>query len=390
MKLFKLSIILITAYLLNSCIFNDGHPGRTEGNQKDELTFIGSYFSDSSTPDYLAKYVVDLKSGETTITNISEKIPDRYLSYSTFEHGTVRNGRFAYLADYSNFEDESRYVLYFNLDEAYIYQCPIPKLYPEDNLIPWLRNVRVHIDNKGRIFYCIWYSVEYGDLHCPTIIRYDPETDSYDYTRGANDFVASQPEIGSDTERGAFQEAFAISNDGTYAYAVIYGYGTSGGAYHQDYRFIVSYNFDTGEITRIDGGSTGGAQIYGINSDYSSLLYSLGGQVKFRNLNSQSSNEVTVYVPGTPHESYTTNGCLDAKTTGIYFVDLAKDTETKIVQSYGTSSPQFDDEGNVIFILEGQENNYICKKIGLDELSSNQWDTIASIPPNVNYLVLVK
>ncbi|MDA3879851.1 MAG: hypothetical protein PF436_05630 [Prolixibacteraceae bacterium] len=374
---------------MSSCISFGGD------DSSDKLVFVGSYFTDGSLPDYTAKVTVDVKDGSVDVSKLTDMITQRYNYYSFWHNGFARNGRVAYYAHESNFEDEESSQrwdsfiepVFLDVSSGEVTRCPVPTSPFETNLIPWVRSLKpIYIDNKGRIFYTVWYGLEYGDLHRPTIFRYDPETEEYTYTRGADVFVASQPEKGNDTENGAFSEGFAISSDGRYAYCIIYGYGTDFGSYHTDYSFLVEYDFETHEITRLDGGVRGGS-IYGINSDYSKLVYSMSGK-KYIDLATRQINDIEeIYFSSYPHCSFSTTAAVDAKTTGLYYVDFTKSTEERITDR-GAYSAQFDKNGNIYFLKEGEGVNYICKKV--DYTADTGYDTIASMPSNVRHVLLVE
>lgn len=384
--------ILMVMFLFTSCIFSGDDD---DSGSSSELVFVGSYFTDGSLPDYTAKLVVDANSGNVEVSNLTDMINQRQNYYSFWHNAFARNGRVAYYANESNFEDEESSQrwddfmepVFVDVSSGTVTRCPVPPSPFETNLIPWVRTMKpIFIDDKGRIFYTVWYGLEYGDLHRPTIFRYDPETAEYTYTRGADAFVATQAEVGNDTENGAFSEGFAISSDGRYAYCVIYGYGTDFGSYHTDYTFLVEYDFDTHEITRLDGGVRGGS-IYGINSDYTKLVYSMGSK-KYIDLTTRQISDVgDVFFSYFPHCSFSTTAAVDPKTTGIYYVDFTQGTEERITPN-NTYGPQFDKNGNIYFVREGETENYLCKKT--DYILDTGFDTIATIPANLKYVLLVE
>lgn len=375
---------------LSSCISFGG-----DEKDSDKLVFVGSYFTSESVPDYMAKMEVDVKSSEVSVSKLTDMITQRHNYYSVWHNGFTRDGLVAYYADASNFEDEESSQRWdsfidpviLDVKTGVVTRCPVPASPFETNLIPWVRSQKpIYIDNKGRVFYTVWYGLEYGDLHRPTIFRYDPATGDYTYTLGADAFVAAQPEKGNDTENGAFSEAFAISDDGRYAYTMIYGYGTSGMAYHTDYSFLVEYDFETDEITRIDGGVHGGS-VYAINSDYTKLTYTMGSSKKYMNLATRQIGEFGVYMSGIPHCAYSVNSFLDSKTTGLYYVDFIADTQERITER-NVFAEQFDRSGNIWFVREGSEENYLCKKD--DFTIDTGCDTIATIPVNMKYVLLIE
>lgn len=362
----------------------------------DKLVFAGSYFTSESVPEYMAKMEVDVNSGEVSVSHMTDMITQKTYNYSVWQNGFARDGKLAYYADASNFEDEESSQRWdsfiepvlLDVKSGVVERCPVPASPFEQNLIPWVRSLKpIYIDSEGRIFYTVWYGLEYGDLHRPTIFRYDPSTGDYAYTQGADAFVASQPEKGNDTENGAFGEAFAISDDGRYAYTVIYGYGTDFGSYHTDYSFLVEYDFDTNNITRLDGGVRGGS-IYGINSDYSKLVYSMGSTKKYIELASRQIHEIgSIFIGSYPHCSFSKNAFVDSKTTGLYYVDYTVGTEERITNR-NVYAPQFNKEGKILFVREGVDGNYLCKK---DDFTLDAGcDTIATLPVNMKYVLLVE
>lgn len=391
----KVLTILMVMFLFTSCSEDNGGID-SPNSSSDELVFVGSFFTDGSLPDYTAKLVVDANSGTVEVSNLTYMINQEQYYYSFWHNAFARNGRVAYYAHESNFEGEESTQrwddfiepVYVDVNYGVVTRCPVPPSPFETNLIPWVRSMKpIFIDNKGRIFYTVWYGLEYGDLHRPTIFRYDPETEEYTYTRGADEFVATQAEVGDDTENGAFSEGFAISSDGRYAYCIIYGYGTDGGAYHTDYSFLVEYDFDTQEITRLDGGVRGGGSIYGINSDYTKLVYSMGSK-KYIDLTTRQISEIgDIYFSSYPHCSFSTTAALDPKTTGTYYVDFTQSTEERITPD-NAYAPQFDKNGNIYFVREGETENYLCKKP--DYTLETDFDTIATIPANLKFVLLVE
>lgn len=358
-----------------------------------KLVFVGSYIGSGALPEYTAKLTVDVKSGEVEVSKLTDIINQKTFYFSFWHNAFVRNGHIAYHAHDSNFAGEEsnqsskNFMLPVLLDVSTgnVTRCPVPNLYKD--LEPWCRGQDIYIDDKGRIFYAIYYSRKYTDQHESTIFRYDPKTKEYTHTKGSNAFIATQPERGSDTEAGSFKENFAISSDGRYAYALIYGYGTRGGAYHSDYQFLVQYDFDTDKITRLDGGETS-ASIYGINSDYSKLTYSMGSERRYIDLKTKQFKKIEgITFTSYPHCSFSKTYVLSPKTNGLFQVDFTKSSEFKFVNQR-VYAPQFDKNGDFYFVIQGKSENYICKKT--DFSADTPCDTIATIPSNITYILLVE
>lgn len=395
-KLIILTVLSLLVILLTGCP-SDDIPSTDDnlgnGSSSKELVFVGSYFSGGTLPEYTAKLTVDVKSGEFELSKLTDMITQSSFYFSLWDNGFVRNGRIAFYAHESNFEGEEsnqrfksfRLPVFVDVSTGSVTRCPVPLLYK--NLEPWCRAKNIYIDDKGRIFYAIWYTNRYSDAHEPTIFRYDPKTNEYTHTTGSDAFVATQPEKGWDTEAGAFTENFAISSDGRYAYGVIYGFGTEGGVFHTDYKFIVQYDFDTEEITRLDGGETS-ANIYGINSDYSKLIYSMGSEKRYIDLQTKQISKIDGISFSTfPHCGYSRTSALRGNSAGLFLVDFTKNTETKFANG-NILVPQFDKSGKVYFVREGKSENYICRKT--DFSLDTPCDTIAIIPSGLKYVVLVE
>lgn len=344
----------------------------------------------------MAKITVNTLTKQASVDYLTDMITQRWNYYSIWENGYSRNGRLAYYAHESNFEgeksiqkyDEFMEPVFLDFETGQVTRCPVPPSPFEKNLLPQIRALNpIFIDSIGRIFYSVWYAPEYGNLNRPTIIRYDPSSNEYTHTKGGTKFVLEQPEIGDDTEEGSFSESFAISEDGRYVYCIISGNGTDGGSYHTDYSFLVEYDFETHQITRLDGGVRGGGEIIGINRDFSKIIYSLGSR-KYYDLKSRQAYEIeNVYISYKPQCSYSINSLIDAESIGLYLYDFVLGTEKCIVDTR-CYTPQFDSKGNIFFVLEGEIENYLCKMT--DITMHNTYDTIAILPSNVKHLLLIE
>jgi hypothetical protein len=95
----------------------------------------------------------------------------------------------------------------------------------------------------GRIAYAVTLQTDnaYDDAHWGMIAVFNPANGEVETSGVASDFILAQPEQGSDTEGGSLTGDLIASPDGKYIYSRVYGYGTDGGAYHEDYKFILRY-----------------------------------------------------------------------------------------------------------------------------------------------------
>ena len=267
----------------------------------------------------------------------------------------------------------------------------LPLIEPsEDSDYPYFVRGSEAISENSYVFYLSATNDKYyGDQYKDFLLRYDPESMDYKIALNPDGFVLSQPEAGDDTETSKFDNHLFVSNDGRYVYGRLQAYGVSGGSLHWDYEILFRYDFETETYSRMGAPDDAGSSILGITSD-DSYLYYWDGTYKSQNL---AMGVVTGLADGTTSDVYpiqwNTKGFCRGATTGIYYYNILNGTSHKVVDEYGAADSQFDESGeHVLFSLEGDEMNYLCRTHDYNENTS--WDTLAGFPKAFHHLVLLK
>lgn len=174
--------------------------------------------------------------------NNYEMVSAYYPHYLALDYLDYNNGRIAFTTDIKPKDASCIAFVDINNWNGLAF-APIPNAGDPDYYYAVPGGIRPRVLKDGKIVYNVVYNTTnpYDDYHVGQLAIYDPSTNKIELTGDPSGFVLAQPEKSSDTEGGSMSGAFAVSPDGRYVYCQVYGYGTSWGQYHEDYRFIVSY-----------------------------------------------------------------------------------------------------------------------------------------------------
>jgi len=211
----------------NSTNFIIGSKGNDQGIER------GLY---SWSPGENPKFITEL-----TPYNLSQMLIDQ------------NNGMVAYRIDPYLTPEGTSGIAYMPSDDLNdISYAPIPQA--EENFYYSIPNEGPKVLPDGRIVYRVTLETDniFDDYAVGMLAIYDPDNGDLELSGDPSGFVLSQPEQGSDTEGGSMGGPFVLSPDGKYAYCKLYGAGTDGGVYHEDYKFLVSYTIgDPGSYERL-------------------------------------------------------------------------------------------------------------------------------------------
>lgn len=169
-------------------------------------------------------------------------VSDYFPHYLSLEYLDYNNNRVAFTTD--NKPAEVSCIAYADINNwSGLKFVPIPATGDPESYYAVPAAVRPRVLKDGKIVYSVvWNTANpYDDYHIGQLAIYDPATNNIELSGDPSGFVLAQAEKGSDTEGGSMSGPFAVSPDGKYVYCQVYGYGTSWGQYHIDYKFIVSY-----------------------------------------------------------------------------------------------------------------------------------------------------
>jgi hypothetical protein len=229
----------------------------------------------------------------------------------------------------------------------------------------------------------------YSDWAGSYICRYNVTTGEFIAMGNPDDFALGQPEKKSDTETASWSAVFA-SEDGTSCYGSMLAWGVDDGVNHYDYNIPFKYTpSNTQEpLERIGDETTG---ICGATKDRS-YLYLNSTVVNTQTGEFHSITNGTV--SSCPTGRQTDNGVIYISNyygfdKYIYYYDIANDTRTLVVEtgSHEISWCQVAKDGSdIIFGIQGDEENYLCKTNGMAEAAT--WDTLGTYPLNIQRCLL--
>lgn len=215
------------------------------------LTFLSSCSKDEDSAALGNKFLV-ASGGTATVkaglyiydvsSNNYEMVSEYYPHYLSMDYLDYNNGRIAFTTDIK--PKDASYIAYVDVNKwSNLAFAPIPKSDDPDYYYSVPSATRPRVLKDGKIVYSVvWNTTNpYDDYHVGQLAVFDPSTNKLELSGDPSGFVLAQPEKLSDTEGGSMSGAFAVSPDGRYVYCQVYGYGTSWGQFHIDYKFIVSY-----------------------------------------------------------------------------------------------------------------------------------------------------
>lgn len=214
--------------LLTSCI-EDDEPVVASGNK-----FLVASGGSATVKAGLYEYDVT--------KNSFDHVSDYYPHYLSLEYLDYNNNRVAFTTDIK--PAESSCIAYADINNwAGLKFVPIPATGDPESYFAVPTAIRPRVLKDGKIVYNVVWNTSnpWDDYHIGQLAIYDPATNNIELSGDPSGFVLAQPEKGADTEGGSMSGAFDVSPDGKYVYCQVYGYGTSWGQYHIDYKFIVSY-----------------------------------------------------------------------------------------------------------------------------------------------------
>ncbi len=266
----------------------------------------------------------------------------------------------------------------------------LPLVQPDqDSDYPYFMGQATRVSDNGMILYMTATNDKsYGDEYRPYLIRYNPETKEHQIAASPESFTLNQPEKGDDTETGQIDRSIAISPDGRYAYGVVEAYGVSGNI-HWDYEILFQYDFETEQYKRLGDEDDSDVSFIGMTRDGKHIIYSNHSDRKIYNLETETTSVVSISGYGPIPIQMNNYGFCDNSTTGIYYYNYVQNEAVKVIHSYYTGNAQFsEDEESIYFTMKGDEENYLCKSIDLQE--DTEWDTLAAIPKEFSDIMLIR
>ena len=330
--------------------------------------------------------LISVNNGELTYSTYLNAYPESGM----IDNCDINNNLMVLGLDESDFNNKGAYM---NLDDPEAYFLPL--IEPSgNNDYSYFQTTTGDVSDNGYIFYSdATNDISYGDEYKPYLMRFNPSDGTLDMAISANSFVASQPERTSDTEVGQITRTIFASPDGRYAYGQVDALGTDGGAIHWDYEILYKYDFDNQQYTRLGASDDDDVSIKGMTSDRRYILYTNHGTAKLLDINSGNITETDVNLYGVNKNTWGTNGaCVGSSNGNLYNRDFVNNKEYLVCSAPGYGgiyNTMFSKNGNYIyFLLEGDNENYLCVTNGIEEGSS--YDTISPIPLEFEDMVMVK
>jgi hypothetical protein len=239
--------LLIASFLISlySCEDSSNSPNNPQNDDGKSISFLMCHYKGGQFGD---KYGLVLVHSSQDIEWISDYYPCQLSTYFV----DIKNGRIAFSCE--NPPDGMSPIAYMDVDDlTNIKFIPIPKAKEENYYWSVPKMIRPQVMSDGRIIFEVIYETknQYDDFHLGQLAIYNPKTDEFEMSGSLTPFIKEQPEKGSDTELGSMYTTMSLSNDDKFVCLTAYGYGTSGGAYHQDFFFLVKYDIAAKKYSRI-------------------------------------------------------------------------------------------------------------------------------------------
>ncbi len=241
----NLSIIVLFVGIISLFLISCTDSSNSPGKDGKEISFLMCHYKGGQ---FGNKYGLVLVHSPKSI----EWVSDYYPCQLSTNFVDIKNGRIAFSCE--NPPKGKSPIAYMDIDDIKnIKFVPIPKSKDEKYYWSVPKAVRPQVMSDGRIIFKVIYETknQYDDYHLGQMAIYNPKTDKFEMSGSLTPFIKEQPEKGSDTEAGSMNSTFSLSNDDKFVCLTAYGYGTSGGAYHQDKFFIVKYDIASKKYTRI-------------------------------------------------------------------------------------------------------------------------------------------
>ncbi|HDO26563.1 MAG TPA: hypothetical protein ENH02_00455 [Bacteroidetes bacterium] len=291
-----------------------------------------------------------------------------------------------------NAKDFENKGAYMNLNDDNANYLPVVEASEESDFAYFQTSTGDVADNGMIIYSTATDDKYYGDEYKPYLLRFNPSDNSYDVAISPNSFIASQPEVGNDTEAGLISRTLFASPDGKYAYGQVAGYGVDGGAIHWDFSILFKYDFDQQNYTRLGGPDDNDVTIDAMTSDRRYIIFSNHSKKKVLDLQTGNISASDLNTVNVKENSWGKNGCCVGASTGnLYYKDFVNNKETLVCETgYGWAyNAMFSkNEDKIFFCKEGSNGvNYLLVTSGISEGST--YDTIGSFPHEFYDMVII-
>lgn len=386
--------VLIVVFVISSCEIK-----LFEVNPKNKTSLdLIAYYNPSDAQSYgtspgLVK--LSYKRGKLTTSTVSNLYPPSNL----FDNAVIRNERIA-LGLHNDFkQDYSAMGASFLIDNPSSDYLPLIPPTADDDYAFFVPS-SPKISENGFVFYIsATNDKNYGDQYTPNLVRFDPSSNTYKSAVSPHAFARSQPEIGSDTEGGLLLNLFYPGKNGRYVYGQLVGMGVDWGVYHEDFKVLYRYDFETDSYSRIASGQAW-VTLIGMTADSQHLFYrNWDGTNNTLYTYNTSTEKITAkqnlyqYPFWRNPVSWNSNGFCDggdgSTTTNLIYVDVVNDVSTTVATLYNRPRrAQFSPDGSsIVFYLEDTNENYLCQTSDLT--ASATIDTIGSFSKEiVDFLVV--
>lgn len=327
-------------------------------------------------------------------------VEDGVLSYSAFlnaypdnsmiENCDINDRVMVLGPDWRDFDNKG---IYMNIDDPSAYYIPLVEA-TGNNDYSYFQTQTGDVSDNGYIIYSsATNDASYGDEYRPYLLRFNPSDNTTDIAKSPTSFALGQPEQGDDTEVGQITRAIFASPDGRYAYGSVEAFGTEGGSIHWDYEILYRYDFDSEEYTRLGDSDDNDVFIKGMTSDRRYILYSNHDDTKLLELATGNITYTDMNTVNVKKNAWGLNGaCVGTSNGDLIYKDFVNNNENVVCSSSGYGwiyNTMFSKDGkNIYFLIEGNDQNYLCVTDGINEGCS--YDTISSVPLEFKDMIMIK
>ncbi len=362
---------------------DDGNPGSSVN-----VEFLAYYKPGSEKVLGAEKLIalISVKNGELSYSAYLNAYPEKGM----IDNCDINNNTMVLGLKASDFDNNGAYM---NLDDPSAYYIPLVEATGSGDYSYFQPTTGDVSDNGYIIYSSATNDASYGDEYKPFLMRFNPSDNTYKIAISPTAFVVGQPEQGSDTEVGQIARTIFASPDGRYAYGSADALGTSGGSIHWDYSILSKYDFDLDKYTRLGSPDDDDVSIKGMTSNRRYILYSNHSDTKLLDLETGNITTTDMNTVNVKKNAWGTYGpCVGTSNGDLYYKDFVNNNEYVVCSSPGYGwiyNTMFSKNGNYIyFLLEGNDENYLCVTNGVEEGSS--YDTISPVPLEFQDMIMVK
>ncbi len=329
---------------------------------------------------------ITVANGELSYSSFSNAYPQRGM----LANCDINNNLMVLGLDASEFDNQGAYM---GIDDPISNYLPLVEA-SENSDYPYFQTETGDVSDNGYIIYSsATNDANYGDEYRPFLLRFNPSDNTTQIAESPTSFVTGQPEKGDDTEVGQIARTIFASPDGRYAYGSADALGTNFGSLHWDYSILYQYDFDLMEYTRLGGPDDDDVAIQGMTSDRRYIVYSNNNKTQVLDLETGTITYTDMNTVNVKKNAWGINGpCVGTSNSDLYYKDFVNNLEYIVCSSPGYGwiyNTMFSKNDNYIyFLLEGNDQNYLCVSSGIEEGSS--YDTISPIPLEFKDMVMIK